>query len=247
MNNRLSVAMQAVEKATGLAMAYFNDRHTLDITTKSAQDLVSRADFEVEQLLRAELSKHFPDDTILGEEMGGEFITDGWVIDPIDGTGNYLRGTPLWGIAVAYMSAGEPEIGVVAYPALGYTLAARTGDGLLRNGVPFVRPQPPEHLRIAGVGENTRWDAEEMGKLHLSLRRQGWGLAGYRCATIGLAFAALGQTDGYMEKFTSLWDIAAGAVICREAGLLCTIEGEQKQGSMTVMVGREELMEIFGA
>lgn len=137
MNNRLSVAMHAVEQATGLAMAYFNDRHTLDITTKSAQDLVSRADFEVEQLLRAELSKHFPDDTILGEEMGGEFITDGWVIDPIDGTGNYLRGTPLWGIAVAYMSAGEPEIGVVAYPALGYTLAARTGDGLLRNGVPL--------------------------------------------------------------------------------------------------------------
>ncbi|EPN20953.1 inositol monophosphatase family protein, partial [Pseudomonas syringae pv. actinidiae ICMP 18804] len=114
MNNRLSVAMQAVEKATGLAMAYFNDRHTLDITTKSAQDLVSRADFEVEQLLRAELGKHFPDDAILGEELGGEFITDGWVIDPIDGTGNYLRGTPLWGIAVAYMSAGVPEIGVVA-------------------------------------------------------------------------------------------------------------------------------------
>ncbi|TFZ33446.1 hypothetical protein EWW49_31230, partial [Pseudomonas syringae] len=124
MRTRLSVAMPAVEKATGLAMAYFNDRHTLDITTKSAQDLGSRADFEVEQLLRAELSKPFPDDTILGEEMGGEFITDGWVIDPIDGTGNYLPAPPLWGIAVAYVSAGEPQIRVVPSPALGCTPAA---------------------------------------------------------------------------------------------------------------------------
>ncbi len=182
MNNRLSVAMQAVENATGLAMAYFNDRHTLDVTTKNPQDLVSRADFEVEQLLRAELSKHFPDDAILGEEMGGGFITDGWVIDPIDGTGNYLRGTPLWGIAVAYMSAGLPEIGVVAIrpwathwpPAPAMACCATASLSCARNRQNTWRKHPLGRRRTGQAA--TEPSPTRLGAGRLSLRHHRPGL-----------------------------------------------------------------------
>ncbi|CAM3344547.1 inositol monophosphatase [Pseudomonas floridensis] len=246
MKDRLSIAVRCVDQASALALEHFNNRHALDIATKSPQDLVSQADLEVEHLIRARLKEHFPDEAVLGEELGGEVIIDGWTLDPIDGTGNFLRGSPLWGISLAYLEAGHPVIGVIAYPALGYTLSARSCNGIWLNGKPFVRPQPPQHLRIVGVGENTNWPAETLGQLELNLRLNGWGLAGYRCATIGLGFAALGQTDGYLERFTSLWDIAAGAVICREAGLLCKIQGKQLPSTMSIAAGSEELMMIFG-
>jgi myo-inositol-1(or 4)-monophosphatase len=242
---RLKVAMACAQSATRLALAHFNNRDALNITAKGAQDLVSRADVEVEQLLRAGLSAEFPGEAILGEEMGGEVITDGWVLDPIDGTGNFLRGSPLWGIAIAYMSDSKPVVGVIAYPVLGFTLAATRGGGVLLNGEPFQRPKPPQHLRIIGVGENNRRSPEELGQLELMLRREGWGLSGYRCATIGLGFAALGHTDGYVEQFTNLWDIAAGAVICREAGLLCKVHGEHKPYAMSVVAGDETLMMLI--
>ncbi|MBP0942903.1 inositol monophosphatase family protein [Pseudomonas alliivorans] len=247
MNDRLSIALRCVEQASALALEHFNNRHTLDIATKSPQDLVSQADLEVEHLIRARLNEYFPDEPVLGEELGGEVIIDGWALDPIDGTGNFLRGSPLWGISLAYLSAGQPVIGVIAYPALEYTLSAKSGEGIWLNGAPFARPEPPQNLRIVGIGSSNNWAAESLGQLELNLRHKGWGLAGYRCATIGLGFAALGQTDGYLERFTNLWDIAAGAVICREAGLLCRIEGKQIPAAMSVAVGSEELMAIFAS
>ncbi|WP_122575771.1 inositol monophosphatase family protein [Pseudomonas viridiflava] len=245
MNDRLSIARRCVEQASALAIEHFNNRHTLDIATKSPQDLVSEADLEVEHLIRARLNEYFPDEPVLGEELGGEVIIDGWALDPIDGTGNFLRGSPLWGISLAYLSAGQPVIGVIAYPALEYTLSAQSGKGVWLNGDPFARPEPPQNLRIVGIGSSNNWPAESLAQLELSLRHNGWGLAAYRCATIGLGFAALGQIDGYLERFTNLWDIAAGAVICREAGLLCRIEGKQIPAAMSVAVGSEELMAIF--
>ncbi|WP_341352719.1 inositol monophosphatase family protein, partial [Pseudomonas viridiflava] len=98
-----------------------------------------------------------------------------------------------WGISLAYLSAGQPVIGVIAYPALEYTLSAQSGKGVWLNGDPFARPEPPQNLRIVVIGSSNNWPAESLAQPELSLRHNGWGLAAYRCATIGLGFAALGQ------------------------------------------------------
>jgi myo-inositol-1(or 4)-monophosphatase len=111
---RLAVATPLIREAGELAAGYFAGRATLTGETKGPQDFVSIADREVEALIRARLAEAFPGDGFLGEESGGAAGERCWVVDPIDGTNNFLRGIPLWGVSVAYAIAGEPVIGHVS-------------------------------------------------------------------------------------------------------------------------------------
>lgn len=238
-----ATAFNLVLEAGFLALDFFARRETLAMSTKGSLDFVSQADREIEQSMAAAIAAAFDGAHLYGEEGGGKTSDDYWIVDPIDGTANFLRGSPLWGISLAHMRNGQPDIGIIHYPVLGMTLSAETESGLFINGKPGKRDAVFDAARVVAVGENNRWAPDAIGQVEHHLRLQRWGVAQYRCASISLGFAALGRTDGYVERFLSLWDLAAGVLLCREAGLQSRWGGETVAQGMWVMVGTAALGE----
>lgn len=241
---RLQRAARIAEQAGDVALRYFRARGQLATQCKGPMDFASEADTSVERMLRDELAVHFAGEPIVGEELGGELDARAWVLDPIDGTGNFLRGSPLWGVAVAYVAAGEPVVGAIRYPALGMTLAGATGLGLFVDGQPAMRTVPFADVRIAAIGGNARWEVTHTSALETHLRQHQWFATAYRCASVGLGFAALGYVDGYFEDHTHVWDIAAGMVLCREAGLIVESADAESAGALRVAAGTPALMQV---
>ncbi|GAK73036.1 putative inositol monophosphatase [Agrobacterium rubi TR3 = NBRC 13261] len=219
MNTRLERAVTVIEEAVELALHFFEARSTIATRTKGFQDFVSEADTSVERLVRDRLGAAFPGETVLGEEMGGVADDAYWIIDPIDGTANFLRGSPLWGISLGFVRNGRPELGVVAVPVFRDIYAAADGTGLLLNGKPLARHVPFEDVQVMSLGDSAAFDAEEVATLNVGLRHAGWVVESIRSTSIGLAFAARGIFDGHLQKLTTMWDIAGGVVLAREAGL----------------------------
>ncbi len=245
--NRLALAKNIIVEASKRALEFFDERDRFVLEEKKANEFVSEADRQVELLIRERLASAVPDDHVMGEEMGGEGSNAFWSIDPIDGTANFLRGTPLWGVSIGFVENGRSTVGAIAYPSLGITLSAAAGYGVYKDGKPFDRKVHFPSVRVAAVGESPRWSIEGISEIELALRKAGWGVAEYRCATIGLGFAALGFTDGYIEKNTSIWDIAAGSVICSEAGLKVKSAGTYEVASQNIVAATEEVHQIVGA
>jgi myo-inositol-1(or 4)-monophosphatase len=137
---RLLTARAVAAEAGKLAHDYFGRRAQLEIEHKGMQDLVSVADRAVEDLIRARLSSAFPEDDLLGEEGGGAERRPGaglWVIDPIDGTANFLRGMPYWSVALAYVKDDRLQIGVTCDPVHDELFWAQRGGGAWRNHTPI--------------------------------------------------------------------------------------------------------------
>jgi myo-inositol-1(or 4)-monophosphatase len=215
----LDQAVSIVEEAVALAMHFFEARDAIAARAKGFQDFVSEADTAVERLVRDRLAVAFPGQTVLGEEMGGIADDAYWIIDPIDGTTNFLRGSPFWGISLGFVRNGRPELGVVAVPVLGDIYAAAEGTGLLLNGKQCPRHVSFEDVRVMSLGDSASADAQEIAALNVGLRHAGWVVESIRSTSLGLAFAARGIFDGHLQKLTTMWDIAGGAVLAREAGL----------------------------
>ncbi|MBT9369913.1 inositol monophosphatase family protein [Rhizobium sp. CSW-27] len=218
-SGRLARATAIIEEAMGLALRFFEARDTIATRAKGFQDFVSEADTAVERLVRERLATAFPGETVLGEEMGGVADEGYWIIDPIDGTANFLRGSPLWGISLGFVRQGRPDLGIVAIPVFGDVYAAADGTGLLVNGKPFSRHVPFEAVQVMSLGDSAAADAGEVAALNVGLRHAGWVVESIRSTSIGLAFAARGIFDGHLQKLTTMWDIAGGVVLAREAGL----------------------------
>ncbi len=218
-SERLERAVTIIEEAMGLALRHFQTRDSVTTREKGFQDFVSEADVAVERLVRERLAADFPGETVLGEELGGVADEGYWIIDPIDGTTNFLRGSPLWGISLGFVRKGRPDLGIVAIPVFGDIYAAADGTGLLLNGKPFSRYVPFEAVQVMSLGDSAAADAEEVAALNVGLRRAGWVVESIRSTSIGLAFAARGIFDGHLQKRTTMWDIAGGVVLASEAGL----------------------------
>lgn len=238
---RLEAANAVMAEAEKLALQFFQERDRFILEEKTANEFVSQADRQVETLIREKLAEWFPHDSVMGEELGGAGSEAFWSIDPIDGTANFLRGSPLWGVSIGFVEDGVSRVGVISYPSLGWRLSAADGVGAFRNGDPYRRKVDFPSVRIAAVGESPRWKPEGIAEIELALRKSGWGVAEYRCGTIGLGFAALGMTDGYIEKNTSIWDIAAGSVICAEAGLKVISAGSYEVACQNIIAATEDV------
>lgn len=190
-------------------------------TKSSATDVVSEADVEAERLIRAALREHRPDDAIVGEEGGEEPGTTGlrWVVDPLDGTVNFLYGIPRWSVSVAC----EGRVGVVFDPVSDETFRSAPGIG----GEPTVNGEPLEGpacdrlaLALVATGfsyasETRRDQAEVVASLLPAVR----DIRRSASAALDLTWAAAGRVDAYYERGVQEWDVAAGGLICRQAGL----------------------------
>jgi myo-inositol-1(or 4)-monophosphatase len=216
---RLAVATPLIREAGELAASYFARRATLMRETKGPQDFVSIADREVEALIRARLAAAFPNDGFLGEESGGAAGERCWVVDPIDGTNNFLRGLPLWGVSIAYAIAGEPVIGLIYLPSVGRLSSAVLGRGATCNDAP-IQTSPVGDLAQATilVGLSRRTVPDLSLEMIETALRGGSALRCFGACVVGLAMVAEGTADAYFEAHVQPWDCLAGMLIVREAG-----------------------------
>ena len=220
LDTRHAVLQASAREAGQLARRYFAARHTLQTTQKGIQDLVSEADRNVEALLIERLGRLFPTDGFLGEESGARGNREQlWVIDPIDGTNNFLRGIRYWAVSVAYVREGVAELGVVYDPMADELYAARRGFGATRNGEP-IRASEGAELSRAVIGftyaraHPAEYYAQAVRRLLASegeYRRLG-------SAALMLAYVAEGRIDGFYGSHLNSWDVLAGLVLTREAG-----------------------------
>lgn len=196
-------------------------RGAVGVTSKSTDtDLVSEADLAAERTIRELLARERPDDAIMGEEGDDTPGTSGlrWIVDPLDGTINYLYGHPQWCISVAC----EGRAGVVFDPIRDELWAVEAGEPPTLNGVPLAPPSPPAALGSSLVGTGFAYAAELRAAQAQIVSRVLPAVRDVRragSAALDLAWAAAGRLDAYYEHGVKPWDIAAGTLLCEAAGL----------------------------
>jgi len=216
------LALTVARAAAGLVRQRATSEVTVAATKTSSVDVVTEADRASEELIRDLLLDARPDDSILGEEGDDHVGTSGvrWVVDPIDGTVNFLYGLPEYAVSVAAELDGEVVAGVVLNVATGVEYAAARGLGATRDGAPLsVRAVPPvpERLILTGFGYRTdvrAGQAERVARMLprvRDIRRMG------SCA-LDLCHVAEGSADGYVEDGPQAWDWSAGSLVATEAG-----------------------------
>ncbi|WP_432289381.1 inositol monophosphatase family protein (plasmid) [Aminobacter sp. BA135] len=221
-NLRYYAALGIAHEAADLALGYFQNRDKLDVSIKGAQDWLTVADGAVEALIRARLGELFPEDSILGEEMGGAYSDCLWLIDPIDGTANFAHGDPNWCVSIAFLSRGEPEIGIILAPALDQTFTARSGEGAFLNGS-AIRVSAQSDISKAAI--ECGWSARVPAGRYLSLIERGISAGAsikrMGSGALGICRVATATSDGFIELHINCWDVGAAILIAREAGAAC--------------------------
>lgn len=235
----LALAHELADLADAVTMPRFG---AADLNVESKPDLtpVSDADLACERELRALLSGERPGDDVLGEEFGGDAAFEGrqWVIDPIDGTKNFVRGVPVWATLIALLVDGVPVVGVVSAPALGRRWWASKDGGAWRSaalGSPATPEAPgevigapaPQRISVSRVGDVadcsvaisslTGWRDRGLRDQLISLTDDAWRLRGYG-DFFSYCLVAEGAVDVAAEPEVSLWDLAPLAVLVSEAG-----------------------------
>lgn len=220
MQQRLLAACTIAREAGALALNAFRNRPQGEaLIFKGPQDYLTETDGQVEKLIRAGLTKSFPKDSFFGEEAGGDFGRDVWIVDPIDGTANFARGIPHWCISIGFVRDRRSEIGVIYDPIHDELYAARRGHGAFRNEAP-IRVSTTTDLARASVefGWSSRLPAEPYAAIVLKLKQSGANVRRGGSGTLGLAYVADGRSDAYGELHINAWDVAAGLVLIEEAG-----------------------------
>jgi myo-inositol-1(or 4)-monophosphatase len=222
----LALAEQAARRAGRLLLERFGQPATGVDRKSSATDMVSDADREAEQAIRDLLRRERPADAVLGEERGATRGDGGllWVVDPLDGTTNYLYRHPIWSVSIACEDDRGARVGVVHHPSIGETFTAVRGGGALLDGAPIGASDATDLSRSligTGFGYRAEVRAEQARALAEILpcvrdvRRGG-------SAAIDLCWVACGRLDGFYELGVQRWDTAAGVLIAREAGAVVT-------------------------
>ena len=223
---RYAFARSLARRAGALANDYFRARERLTVELKGPQDFVSHADRDVETLLRREIAAAYPGDAFLGEETAASFtgaLDHCWVVDPIDGTHNFLRGVPYWNVAIAYVEAGHAKIGIVYDPVHDELYRAEAGDGAwCDSGGDSRRLHVADTSALPGafvaLGHHDRAPSER----HLEIRRrmmvEGVSMRNFGSGALQLAHVASGRLDGFIELELSIWDAIGALLIVEEAG-----------------------------
>lgn len=220
-SERLAFAIDLARRAAELGQQHFRSIDTLTIESKGHQDLVSNADREVETFIRDELAEKYPDDGIFGEEHASVQGTSGhvWVIDPIDGTANFVSGIPAWCVVLACSFEGATEIGVICEPSHDETFWAERGKGAFLNGKPMAVSQSPSLSQgSVGTGYSSRIKAEGIIAAITELVAEGGVFFRNASGALMLAYVASGRLIGYIEEHMNSWDCIAGLLMIEEAG-----------------------------
>lgn len=221
-----------IRQAGELAMQHYHNVANLEITKKSARDLVTEADVAVEALLKEKLTQEYPQFGFWGEETGQTDNQDSrWIVDPIDGTHSFSKGQYFWSISVALEIDGQLEFGAVFAPALDDYYCAEKGKGAFKNGKAIhVSTEQDLASSMIATGfaclrsyleDNNLERFARIAQLTTGQRRFG-------SAAMDLCLVADGQVDAFWEQELNLYDVAAGALMVQEAGgTMTNFKGEQ--------------------
>ena len=226
MHPMINIAIRAARSAGRIIMRYYEHTEGLQIDSKSRNDFVSEVDRQAEQAIIHELRSKYPNHAILAEETGSHRGNDyQWIIDPLDGTTNYLHGVPQFAISIALQVKGRLEHGLVYDPLHEEIYTASRGSGAQLNDRKLrVTRRPDLEGALLGTGfpfRNQRYLREYLGMLE-ALVKDTAGIRRPGSAALDFAYVAAGRTDGFWELGLSRWDIAAGALLVREAGGIVT-------------------------
>ncbi len=209
------------KEAGAIAVKYFMDRSTLVVDQKGSQDWVSEADRNVETFIRQRIAEDWPDDGVYGEEHGAKVGKSGfdWVIDPIDGTTNFVNGIPAWTIVVAGVAEGQTKVGVIHDPNANETYVATLGGGASLNGAPMqVASGVALQDGTVALGYSNRIEARHVVPLVAALIERGAMFHRNASGALSLAYVAAGRLLGYLEEHMNAWDCLAGQLLISEAG-----------------------------
>ncbi len=205
----LNIMIKASEKASKILIRDFGEIEKLQISVKGPSDFVSSADTKAEKIIISELTKAKKNYSILSEEDGSKINTDSqnvWIIDPIDGTTNFLHGVPHFAISIALKSDNEIVSGVIYDPIKDEMFYAEKNNGAFFNNQRIkVSKKKDIQSCLFGTGGKEKIETD------LITRKSG-------SAALDMAYVAAGRYDGYFQNNLNLWDIAAGIIIVKEAG-----------------------------
>lgn len=241
--------VEAVRKAGRSLARDFGEVQNLQVSLKGPGDYVSQADRKAEDILFAELSKARPGYSFLMEERGavaGDDAQHRWIVDPLDGTTNFLHGLPIFAVSVGLERQGQLVAGVIYNPAMDELFTAERGGGAFFND---------RRMRVSG---RTKLSDTVVGTgiPHLGRGHHGQalidmknvmgevaGIRRYGAASIDLAYVAAGRLDGFWEDYLSPWDMAAGVLMIREAGGFATDRdgGQDMFGKGSIVAGNEAI------
>ncbi len=212
----LDVALEAAHAAAAAIAA----SGPLSVKHKGTFDLVTQADVAAERAIREVLERHTPDVAILGEEGGGTEASTRWVVDPIDGTTNFVHGVPHFGISVALEVDGEPVVGVIHNPGRGETWRTAKGQGAWLGDQRLVVSETRElSAALCATGFTVHRDRIALPlAMTEAVLHHCHGIRRFGAASMDLAYVAAGHFDAYFELYLSRWDAAAGILLVREAG-----------------------------
>jgi myo-inositol-1(or 4)-monophosphatase len=241
----LDVALEAARAAAAELLPRFGHRQAGVRSKSSPTDLVSEADVSAETAIRSVLGARRPGDAILGEEGGatgeGELR---WVIDPLDGTTNFLFGVPQWAVSVACEDADGGLVGVVLDPVRDETFTA-TRDGLPRLDGSEIAASGADELATALVATGFAYAADVRARQAEVLTRVLPAVRDIRragAAALDLAWLACGRYDAYWERGVKPWDIAAGGLIAQRAGLIVERLEESEDGPAGIIAAPSALL-----
>ena len=205
----LNIMIKAAEKASKALIRDFGELEKLQVSIKGPTDFVSNADLKAEKIIIEELKKARPHYSIISEEDGSESNKDKnniWIIDPIDGTTNFLHGIPHFAISIALKSNDEIISGVIYDPIKDEMFYAEKDNGAFFNNqrIRVSKKRELNSCLFATGGTSNK-------EMNLSIRKSG-------SAALDIAYVAAGRFDGYFQNDVNLWDIAAGVIILNEAG-----------------------------
>jgi myo-inositol-1(or 4)-monophosphatase len=231
----LNVMIKAAQKAARGLKRDFGEVEHLQVSVKGPGNFVSAADTRAEEILREELTRARPGYSFVGEETGrheGPDKTHTWIVDPLDGTLNFLHGIPHFAISIGLEREGSIVAGLVYNPATDELYTAERGKGAFLND---------QRLRVAGrarfsdavvacaLPHPSRGDVALEQTEHAAVQNAVAGLRRYGTASLDLAWVAAGRFDAYWERKLHPWDIAAGIILVREAGgFVSDVEGRDK-------------------
>lgn len=250
----VNVMVNAAYKAAKGLIRDFGEVEHLQVSKKGPADFVSQADLKSEQILKRELAKARPDYGILFEEGGGwqgKDVSNRWVVDPLDGTVNFLHGIPHFAISIGVERDGEPYAGVIYNPINDELYWAEKGQGAHLNERRLrVSGRKKMEESLIGTGAPFLGHGDHPGFIRRAEAVIGKtaGLRRLGAAALDLAYVASGRLDGFWEETLNPWDICAGVVLVREAGGYVTeiSGGNAMMSSGSVLAANDQLHRPLG-
>ena len=220
----INVIIKACMKASRFLIRDFGEIENLQVSSKAPGDFVTSADKRTEKIIVEELQKAQPNYGILTEESGilnGSNNKNRWIIDPIDGTMNFLNGIPQFAISIGYEENDEIKCGVIFNPITNEMFCAEKGNGAYLNNSRIRvsnKKKFQESLLVTGGPKQTSKIKEKIFSEYIKISKNVTNIRKFGSAALDMAYVACGRFDGYWQREINLWDVAAGIVIVKEAG-----------------------------